>query len=122
MYLKNLLTIFLMSYAVFVQAVDLPGYHKLKQNESGDYYVVNKENITMVEPAIIKLGANADWILACIKNESIDTDLIRWVFIDIRNGGTFDTLNAENWAFYRDEAYPDLKQIALEDYQDEDCP
>ena len=76
----------------------------------------------MIEPAIIKLGFNDRYILACIKNESIDTELIRWVFIDIKNGGTFDTLNTENWSFYRDEAYPELKTIELTNYREEDCP
>jgi hypothetical protein len=84
--------------------------------------VINKDNVTMIEPAIIKLGFDGSWILACIKNESIDTDVIRWVFIDIRNGGTFDSLNSENWHFYREEAYPDLKEIELVRYRDEECP
>ncbi len=83
---------------------------------------MNKEAVTMIEPAIVKLGFSGRWILACINNESIDSDLIRWVFIDIKNGGTFDTLNAENWSYYRDEAYPGLKTIELKDYRDEDCP
>ena len=102
--------------------MDLPGNHKLFQNEEGEYYVQNDEDVTMIEPAIIKLGFNARWILACIKNEAIDSDLIRWVFIDMRNGGTFDSLNADQWLFYRDEAYPELQEISLTNYRDESCP
>ena len=105
-----------------VMAQDLPGNHALKQNEAGEYYVVNKENITMIEASILKLGFNDKWILACIKHESIDSDLKRWVFVDVKNGGTFDTLHQENWAYFRDEAYPDLKEIKLKDYSEENCP
>lgn len=105
-----------------IAAQDLPGHHQLKQNEAGEYYVINADKITMIEASILKLGFNGRWILACIKNKSIDSDLKRWVFIDIRNGGTFDTLHQENWHYYRDEAYPELKEIKLTDYSDESCP
>ncbi len=122
MFIKKILFVTSLFVLTSLHATDLPRQHSLKQNEAGDYYVTNKEDITMIEPAIIKLGFNRNWILACVKNESIDTELIRWVFIDLRNGGTYDSLNAENWAFYRDEAYPDLQRIELTDYRDEDCP
>lgn len=110
----------LFSFCVFAES--LPGNHFLKQNETGDYFVVNKENILMIEPAIIQLGYSDRWILACILNESIDSDKIRWVFVDTRNGGTFDSLNADNWKYFRDEAYPALKEIDLVRYRDEVCP
>ena len=116
----TLLTGLIFCFGVF--AVDLPGNHDLKQNESGDYYVVNKENITMIEPAIVQLGFSGKWILACIANEAIDSDNIRWVFVDIRNGGTFDSLNKDNWKYFRDEAYPELKNIELVRYRDDKCP
>lgn len=118
----SILTYFMLLCMPIAQAMDLPGNHKLVQNEEGDYYVKNDEDVTMIEPAIIKLGFNARWILACIKNEAIDSELIRWVFIDMRNGGTYDSLNAGQWSFYRDEAYPDLQEISLTDYRDERCP
>ncbi len=105
-----------------ISAQDLPGRHLLKQNEKGEYFVINHDNITMIEPSILKLGFNAKWILACIKNKSIDSDLKRWVFVDIKNGGTFDSLHQENWTYFRDEAFPDLKEITLTDYSDESCP
>ena len=119
---KLLITFFLCSFITSLWAQELPGHHKLKQNEAGEYYVVNKDNITMIEASILKLGFNAKWILACIKQESIDSDLKRWVFVDVINGGTFDTLNKENWAYYRDEAYPDLQEIRLKNYSEESCP
>ena len=103
-------------------AKDLPGRHFMKQNESGEYFVINHEDITMIESSILKLGFNAKWILACIKNKSVDTDLKRWVFVDIKNGGTYDSLHQENWTYFRDEAFPDLKDIKLTDYSDESCP
>lgn len=103
-------------------AEKLPGKHYLKQNDAGEYYVENNEGITMIEAAIIQLGYSSKWILACISHESIDTDPVRWVFIDIRNGGTFDSLNAENWKYFRDEAYPDLKNLELARYRDDTCP
>ena len=84
--------------------------------------MVNRENITMIEASILKMGFSAKWILACIKHKSIDSDLKRWVFVDVKNGGTFDSLHEENWLYFRDEAYPDLKQIKLTDYSDEACP
>ena len=103
-------------------AQDLPGHHKLLQNKAGEYYVINHDNITMIEPSILKLGFNAKWILACIKNNSIDSDLKRWVFIEIKHGGTIDSLHAENWVYFRDEVYPDLKEIKLTNYSEESCP
>lgn len=105
-----------------LSAQDLPGRHNLKQNETGEYYITNHKNIMMIEPSILKLGFNAKWILACIKNKSIDSDLKRWVFVDIKNGGTFDSLRQENWAYFRDEAFPELKEIKLTDYSYESCP
>lgn len=109
-------------FSLTVSAQDLPGRHELKQNEQGEYYVVNKDNITMIEPSILKMGFSAKWILACIKQVSIDTDLKRWVFVDVKTGGTFDSLHQENWIYFRDEAYPDLKDITLKSYSDESCP
>ncbi|MBL1142323.1 MAG: hypothetical protein HND53_09865 [Proteobacteria bacterium] len=109
-------------FALNVSAQGLPGRHELRQNELSEYYVVNKDGITMIEASIIKLGFSAKWILACIKHVSVDTDLKRWVFVDVKTGGTFDSLHLENWAYFRDEAYPDLKDIKLKSYQDESCP
>ena len=105
-----------------VFAQDLPGRHQLKQNDEGEYYVVNKDDITMIEASILKMGFSAKWILACIKHVSVDTDLKRWVFVDVKTGGTFDTLHQENWTYFRDEAYPSLKEITLKTYSDESCP
>lgn len=110
-------------FSIQVSAQSLPGRHILKQNEKGEYYVVNKDNITMIEASILKMGHNARWILACIKHVSVDTDLKRWVFVDVRSsGGTFDTINQKNWVYFRDEAYPSLKEVKLKDYSEESCP
>jgi hypothetical protein len=119
---RLIVTILLIFLAIHVSAQDLPKGHSLIQNDRGEYYVVNKKNITMIEASILKLGFSSRWILACIKHVSVDTDLKRWVFLDVRTGGTFDTLHQENWAYFRDEAYPDLKEIKLTDFSDEDCP
>ena len=119
---RIIVTTVLLLLAVQVSAENLPGRHVLKQNDQGEYYVVNKDNITMIEASILKMGYSAKWILACIKNVSVDTELKRWVFIDIKTGGTFDSLRQENWEYFRDEAYPDLKEISLKDYGDESCP
>ena len=121
--MKNLtLTILLSMLSFSVFAENLPGRHELKQNEQGEYYIVNKEGVTMIEASIIKYGYSAKRILACIKHESVDTELKRWVFIDIKTGGTIDSLNKENWLYFRDEAYPDLKDIRLKNFVDEACP
>jgi len=103
-------------------AQDLPGRHQLSKNDLGEYYVINHENITMIEASILKLGFSSRWILACIKNKSIDSDLKRWVFIDLKSGGTFDSLHQENWGYFLDEAFPDLKKIELKKINDEICP
>jgi hypothetical protein len=116
--LLTLLTVF--SHHVLAQ--DLPGRHTLKQNEQNEYYVVNNKGITMIEASILKMGFSGKYILACIKHVSVDTDLKRWVFVDVKTGGTFDTLNQDNWAYFRDEAYPSLKEISLKNYSDESCP
>jgi len=115
-------SLFLVLLASQVNAQDLPGRHTLKQNDKGEYYVVNKDDITMIEASILKMGFSAKWILACIKHVSVDTDLKRWVFVDVKTGGTFDSLHQDNWAYFRDEAYPSLKEITLKDYSEESCP
>jgi hypothetical protein len=119
---RLIITALLLFSAIQVSAEDLPGGHSLVQNDQGEYYVVNRKNITMIEASILKFGFSSRWILACIKHVSVDTDLKRWVFLDVRTGGTFDTLHQENWAYFRDEAYPALKEIKLTDFSDEDCP
>jgi hypothetical protein len=121
--MNRLILLTLLSLLAFqASAQGLPGRHELKQNEQGEYYVVNKEGITMIEASILKMGFSAKWILACIKHVSVDTDLKRWVFVDIKTGGAFDSLHQENWAYFRDEAYPSLKEITLKNYSDESCP
>ncbi len=119
---RRYILIGLLFLTVTIHAKELPGRHTLKQNEQGEYYIVNHDQITMIEPAIIKFGLNQKWILACIKNKSIDSDLKRWVFLNIQNGGTIDTIDQEKWTYFRDVAYPELKHIKLNNYQDEDCP
>lgn len=113
-------TLILISFQLSAQ--NLPGRHELKQNGQGEYYVVNKDGITMIEASIIKMGYSGKWILACIKHVSVDTDLKRWVFVDVKTGGTFDSLNQDNWTYFRDEAYPSLKEITLKKFTDEACP
>ncbi len=119
---RFIVTTILLFLNIQVFALELPGRHSLKQNEQAEYYVVNKEGITMIEASILKMGYNAKWILACIKHVSVDTDLKRWVFVDTKTGGTFDSLHQENWEYFRDEAYPDLKEIKLTNYSEENCP
>ena len=121
--LKLLMLSLFILIATSVAAQDLPKRYVLKQNDAGKYYVVNHENVIMIEPAILKMGFSSRWILACIKHEAIDSDLIRWVFVDLKNRGTTDTLHQENWQYFRDEAYPELKDITLTTYQEnENCP
>tara|TARA_B100001250_G_C19738316_1_gene761869 strand:- start:86 stop:451 length:366 start_codon:yes stop_codon:yes gene_type:complete len=105
-----------------IYSQDLPGRHELIKNDSGEYYVVNSENITMIEPSILKLGSDIRWILACIKNKSIDSDLKRWVFIDVASGGTYDSIHKQNWEYFSNEAFPELKSVKLKSLSDEGCP
>ena len=111
-------------FLIFTNAYsqDLPGRHQLIKNDLGEYHIVNSENITMIEPLILKLGSDIRWILACIKNKSIDSDLKRWVFIDTISGGTYDSINKQNWEYFSNEAFPELKRIKLRNLSEEECP
>ncbi len=117
-FLKGVLFLF----STHANPQDLPGRHQLIKNDLGEYYVVNSENITMIEPSILKLGSGIRWILACIKNKSIDSDLKRWVFVDIVNGGTYDSIHKQNWEYFSNEAFPELKRIKLKTLNEEKCP
>lgn len=101
--------------------MDLPRGHILKQNEQGEYYVINSDKIVMIEPAIISIGYGGKWILACISNVAIDSDKKRMVFINLENGGTSDTINRENWENFRN-IYPGLSEIDMQQLRDETCP
>ena len=118
LFLRSLL--FLISMHAYSQ--DLPGRHQLIKNDLGEYHIVNSENITMIEPSILKLGTDIRWILACIKNKSIDSDLKRWVFVDIKSRGAYDSIDKKKWIYFSDEAFPELKDIKLENLSDEECP
>jgi hypothetical protein len=118
---RPLIFVFYLVFPGLLQAMDLPGRHNLKQNDKGEYYVVNAQNITMIEPSIIAIGYSKKWILACISNVSIDSDVKRMVFINLRNKGATDTINRENWEKFR-EIYPEFNNITLEKLQDTDCP
>ncbi len=102
-------------------AVDLPGPHSLKKNNNGEYYVENSNDIIMIEASIISLGYNDDWIVACIANLSIDSDAKRMVFINMKYMDTTDTLNKENWEYFK-SVYDGLGTITLEKLQDSTCP
>ena len=112
---------FLLLLPVQVLSMDLPRGHVLKQNDQGEYYVINSNKVTMIEPSILSIGHNNKWILACISNVSIDTDPKRMVFINLENGGTTDSINRENWENFKG-IYPALAGIGLEPLQDEACP
>lgn len=118
---RSLLLVFCLVFPGLLQAMDLPGRLSLKQNDKGEYYVVNAQNITMIEPSIIAIGFSKKWVLACISNLAIDSDDKRMVFIDLRNQGATDTINRENWERFR-VLFPELDNINLEKLQDTDCP
>ncbi len=118
---KNLLLVLIFIFPVQVLSKDLPHGHQLLQNEKGDYYVINSQKITMIEPAIITMGYDRKWILACIKNRSIDSDEKRMVCVNLKNGGTVDTIRRENWENFKG-IYPELTGIKLEPLLDEPCP
>lgn len=121
MKLISLIPLFAVLLPVQVLSMDLPKGHVLKQNEMGEYYVINANKITMIEPSVISIGYSKKWILACIRNISIDSDEKRMVFINLRNGGTTDTINLDNWDNFRN-IYPELTEITLKPLQDESCP
>ena len=50
-FLKGLLLLF----CTQTYAQDLPGRHQLIKNDLGEYYVINHENITMIEASILKV-------------------------------------------------------------------
>ncbi len=99
----------------------LPDGHKLLQNEQGEYYIENKEGIVMIDPSIISLGHQRQWIVACVKNDSIDTDPKRYYFINLKIGGTTDSINQENWEYFK-TAYDGLGDVELKPLTEETCP
>ena len=100
----------------------LPAGHRLLQNDQGDYYVKNKDDVTMIDPAILALGHQGQWIVACVKNDSIDTDPKRYYFVNLRYGGTTDTINQENWEYFK-TAYDGLADVELKALvEEESCP
>lgn len=101
--------------------MDLPRGHNLKQNEQGEYYVINDDKVVMIEPSIISIGYNKKWILACISNISIDSENKRMVFINLETGGMSDTINRENWENFK-EVYQGLSDVAMQPLRDESCP
>lgn len=119
---KILLISFFLTLSLQIQADQkLPDGHKLLQNEQGEYYIENKEGIVMVDPAIIALGHERQWIVACVKNDSIDTDPKRYYFINLKIGGTTDSINQENWDYFK-TAYDGLGEVELKPLADEPCP
>ena len=99
----------------------LPNQHTLKQNEAGEYFVVNQDDIIMIEPSIIKIGHSQRWIVACIENQSIDTESKRMMFIDLKTTGATDTINQENWAYFSQQL-EGLAEVELSALQAGDCP
>ena len=109
-------------FSLFGHADDkLPAGHKLIQNEQGEYLVENKDGVVMIDPAILAIGHKGQWIVACVKNDSIDTDPKRYYFINLKIGGTTDTINQENWAYFQ-TAYDGLADVTLAPLMDETCP
>ena len=42
-------------FSVSLQAMELPMGHILKQNDKGEHYVMNSEEVVMIEPSIISI-------------------------------------------------------------------
>ena len=103
--MKKYLLNSLLFIALQTNAQDLPGRHQLTKNDLGEYYVINHENLTMIEPSILKIGFSGRWILACIKSR-----------------GAYDSIDKKKWIYFSDEAFPELKDIKLENLSDEKCP
>ncbi len=116
-----LFSFFIHSSQALAIDTDLPGNHILKQNEQGEYFVENEDEFIMIEPLILQIGSSEHWIVACIKNESIDTDLKRMVFINLKWGGTTDSINQENWLYFK-EKLKGLSVVKLEPLAEEECP
>lgn len=102
-------------------AIDLPKGYEVKTNDKGEAYVVNRDDMTMIEPSILQIGSNNKFIIACIKNISIDTEEKRFMFIDLKWGGATDTVNKKNWEYFKG-VYPSMSEIKLEKLSDESCP
>lgn len=99
----------------------LPQGHSLLQNELGEYYVENKKGVVMIDPAILAIGHQGHWIVACVKNDSIDTEPKRYYFINLKIGGTTDTINQENWEYFQ-TVYEDLGDVEIKPIVEEPCP
>ncbi len=118
--LFSLLIFFTTCFPTFAEK-SLPGNHTLLQNDQGHYFIENKDGIIMVDPAILSIGHSKKWIVACSKNESIDTDLKRYFFINLKLGGTTDTINQESWDYFK-SVYSGLGGIELINLTEEECP
>ncbi len=115
----TLLGLALMVFSVY--AIDLPKGYEVKVNDKGESYVVNRDGTTMIEPNILQIGSNNKFIIACIKNISIDTEEKRFMFIDLKWGGATDTVNKKNWEYFKG-VYPSMSEIKLEKLSEESCP
>ena len=106
-----------------VLAEDLvaPRGYSLLRDENGFYSMQNKDGETVIPAQIIKIGWNKKWIAACVENESIDTDLKRYFYINRRLGGASDTINQENWNYFK-EVYPGLLDIEYQQLSEQECP
>lgn len=114
-----LLVLFFMSFSSF--AIELPKGYEVKVNEAGESYVVNRDDTTMIEPNILQIGSNNKFIIACIKNISIDTEEKRFMFINLKWGGATDSVNKKNWEYFK-SVYPSMSEIKLEKLSEESCP
>ena len=113
-------TIFYLS-GFSAMAMDLPKGYALQENDKGEFYVTNKEDTIMIEPKIISLGYNPNWIVACIQNISIDTEEKRYIFVDLKWGGATDTVNKKNWEYFK-TVYPEMENISMQQLSDDTCP
>lgn len=101
--------------------IKMPRGYSLLQTDAGEYYVTNKDDEIVIPAKIIKIGWNRKWLAACVENVSIDTDLKRYFYINRKIGGASDTINQENWNYFKG-IYPELGNIEYQSLSEDTCP
>ena len=110
-----------MAVAGAANPVNLPGGHSLQKNATGEYFVQNKSGRVSIHPAILALGYDESWIVACVRNNDIrEAETKRFVFMSVSKAGATDTINRNNWDYLIKEI-PALGKIKLKQLGKEKC-
>jgi len=115
----NIATLITLSIATL--STPLPEGYNLQKNSSGDIYLTNPKQVTIIDPKILSFGYNKDYFIACIKNNHPHMELKRYVIVNFNNGSTIDTVNINNWEYFI-QKIPALTEVKVNQISNEQCP